>query len=311
MKRLTSCGRVLLAVFGIWLWLPSHLAAAAGTGNLYVADWPNGVKEFTPGGVESYFAGVTAPFGLAFDRSGNLFVSEADASTNSIIKVTPSGVQSTFASGLDGPNGLAFDSSGNLFEADASSGTIYKFTPSGVQSTFASGLDEPNGLAFDSSGDLFVTDSNAGDIYKFTPSGVRSTFASGLGDPIGLAFNSSGILFEADHLSSRIYEFTPSGSQSTFAIAPWNPVDLAFDSSGNLFVSDLNYGSVSRIRTQRDLVRLRWQAPLDRAIRLGIRSNAHPRTQHNCPSHRRRNRAFRIRLATTGSEKIGSIRRRQ
>src|SRR5439155_475104 len=86
------------------------------------------------------------PYGLAFDGSGNLF--EADFSSGAIVKFTPDGTESTFASGLNTPIGLAFDSSSNLFEADQGSGTIFMFTPAGTKSTFASGLSGPSGLAF-------------------------------------------------------------------------------------------------------------------------------------------------------------------
>src|SRR5438046_1610152 len=117
---------------------------------------------------------------------GDLY--EADNSSNTILKFTPDGTKSTFASGLNRPFGLAFDGSGNLFEADYDSGTIFKFAPDGTKTTFASGLSNPTGLAFDSSGNLFEADQGSGTIFIFTPFGTKSTFASGLGAPSGLAF---------------------------------------------------------------------------------------------------------------------------
>src|SRR5438045_2996037 len=120
---------------------------------------------------------------------GDLY--EADNSSNTILKFTPDGTKSTFASGLSGPVGLAFDGSGNLFEADYNSNTIFKFTPDGTKSAFASGLSNPAGLAFDSSGNLFEADQASGTIFTFTPAGTRSTFASGLSGPSGLAFRAS------------------------------------------------------------------------------------------------------------------------
>ena len=112
--------------------------ADGGSGNIY---------EFTPNGTRSTFAsGLDGPQGLAFNSSGDLFVSAA----NNIYEYTPNGTQSTFASGLNGPLGLAFDSSGDLLVAVVGSGfgSIYEYTPNGTQSTFASGLDGPWGLAF-------------------------------------------------------------------------------------------------------------------------------------------------------------------
>lgn len=170
---------------------------------------------------------------------GDLYVS--DAINGTIVKVTPAGTKSTFASGLDGPRGLAFDRSGNLFVAQSSSGAVSKFAPDGTESTFTSGLSQPVALAFDGSGNLFVTESfgDIGDISKFTPEGVKSTFASD-GNLLGLAFDISGNLF-ASHggptdLLGGIFKLTPDGSGSDFASAA-GP-GLAFGPSGDLFATD-------------------------------------------------------------------------
>ena len=92
--------------------------------------------------------------GLAFDSSGNLFVSIetfSDPGADSIVYFTPMGVKSTFATRLTTPRGLAFDSSRNLFVAEANAipdGDILKFTPGGVRSTFATGFGRPEFLTF-------------------------------------------------------------------------------------------------------------------------------------------------------------------
>jgi len=70
-------------------------------------------------------------------QAQNLFV--ANWADNDIIEITPSGVQSIFASGLDGPYGLAFNSAGDLFVANFFGGDIIEITPSGTQSIIASG----------------------------------------------------------------------------------------------------------------------------------------------------------------------------
>src|SRR5437870_196423 len=131
-----------------------------GAGNVYVADAAAGVVyKFT--GTLSTFASVPAAFGLAFDSAGNLFVSTqceafpaGDCTDPTIggriVKITPSGIQTTFASGLgDGDlRGLAFDALGNLFVADLglaaghdpSRAMVLKITPTGLVSVFASGV---------------------------------------------------------------------------------------------------------------------------------------------------------------------------
>src|SRR5262249_2257426 len=47
---------------------------------------------------------------------------------------------------------------GNVYAADYSANTIIKITPDGTESTFASGLNHPFGVAVDNFGDVFVSD---------------------------------------------------------------------------------------------------------------------------------------------------------
>src|SRR5436305_871768 len=103
---------------------------------------------------------LNGPRGMTFDGAGNLFAStqcEAFPAGNCtdptiggrIVKITPDGIQTTFASGLgDGDlRGLAFDAFGNLFVADLglaaghdpSRAMVLKITPTGLASVFASG----------------------------------------------------------------------------------------------------------------------------------------------------------------------------
>ncbi len=170
-----------------WFTLPSHLEAASGTGNLFLADYRgNFIYNFTPDGTRSTFAsGLNGPNGLTFDSGGNFFV--ADSLSNHIYKYASSGTRSTFAS-FGSPSGLAFDGNGKLFVSNYWGNSISEFTPNGSQSICASGLNGPSGLAFDGSGNLFEADYGSGSIYEFTPNGTRSTFASGFNAPSGLAF---------------------------------------------------------------------------------------------------------------------------
>jgi len=137
-------------------------------GNLYVAadDYlgdsnDQTIFKFAPDGTRTVFVGPSAfapgayPLGLAFDSSGNLFVSTdcfCDPGSDIILEFTPTGVESTFATGLTNPRGLAFDSSGNLFVAESNDfpdGDILEFPPGGGTPTvFASGLNRPQFLTF-------------------------------------------------------------------------------------------------------------------------------------------------------------------
>lgn len=141
--------------------------AFATNGDLVIADSGNHViRRMTPAGMVTTMAGVpeqwgasdgkgdqvrfNGPVAVAFDRSGNLFIS--DSFNHVIREMTPAGIVSTFAGQLaedgfiDGsrnqarfgaPAEMAFDTSGNLFVADAFFNTIRKIAPDGTVSTVA------------------------------------------------------------------------------------------------------------------------------------------------------------------------------
>jgi DNA-binding beta-propeller fold protein YncE len=138
--------------------VPGHGMGLAfdSAGNLFAADATDqSIYKFTPDGTRSVFVGPeaftkpgTGPIGLAFDRFGNLFVSTAVFPYNGdgILKFTPRGVRSTFASGLPNPRSLIFDSAGKLFLAQippSAGGDILKFTRNGVPTVFASEIGAP------------------------------------------------------------------------------------------------------------------------------------------------------------------------
>jgi sugar lactone lactonase YvrE len=127
-----------------------------------------------------------SPQGVAIDSAGNAFV--ADTGNDTIRKVTPAGVVSTFAGtagvpsiagSSDGvgaaarfnmPTAIAIDPSDNLYVADTRNQTVRKITPAGVVTTVVGvagvtgvapgplpgGLSGPFGLVFDG-GALYVS----------------------------------------------------------------------------------------------------------------------------------------------------------
>jgi sugar lactone lactonase YvrE len=196
------------------------------------------ITKFTTDGISSLFASTApgTPYGLAFDRAGNLYVA---VSGDKILRFTPEGAQSVFAeTNLVTPTGLAFDGAGNLYVANNGDSTIAKFTPEGVGSVLAaSGLARPSGLAFDGAGNLYVANGSSR-IMKFTPEGVGSLFATTGAYPTGLAFDGTGNLYAANYHGYNIQKFTPEGSSSVFASILNSPWGLAFDRAGNLYVAN-------------------------------------------------------------------------
>jgi sugar lactone lactonase YvrE len=124
-------------------------------GNLYAANnasGANSIMKFAPDGSSSTFVAFSGPgqsiTAMAFDREGNLFAQRG----GSILRITPGGVQSTFAPG-DFQSALAFDEGGDLFAGanafNSNEAAIVKFAPDGTQSTFAFGPLFPTAIAFE------------------------------------------------------------------------------------------------------------------------------------------------------------------
>lgn len=196
-------------------------------------------------------ANLCDPQGLAFDRSGDLFVS--DDSNNRILEFKPpftsgeSAVLSigqvsddTTQSSLNSPLGLAFDSSGNLWVADNGNNRVLEFKsplannesaslvigqPSFVSNSTTTDnttLDSPDALTFDHSGNLWVTDAGNRRVLEYS-------------SPVTMGENATVVIGQANFSSSSTFE-----SQS---VTP-SPYGIAFDSSGNLWVADTYDGRV-------------------------------------------------------------------
>ncbi|MFM7131998.1 MAG: PEP-CTERM sorting domain-containing protein [bacterium] len=197
--------------------------------------------------------GLNVNHGLAFDTSGNLFV--ANSQTSSILKITPGGVSSVFATNrIFGPEALAFDSSGNLFISNTQNGTIVKADSAGTVSNFATLVGDARGLGFDSSGNLYASTFGSSKILKFTPGGSRSDFVASTNNSYGLTVDSSDNVYYSSYdlftsPNNLIVKVTPGGSSSTFATGNSGPVGLVFDSAGNLYVANNGNGRINKFNS--------------------------------------------------------------
>jgi sugar lactone lactonase YvrE len=221
---------------------------------IYVSNGNDTILKFdsVTGANLGVFATPYHPRGIATDSSGNVYVISWGSQT--VMKYTPAGVGSVFATGLQGGETLAFDSHDNLYVGNLSNHTIVRYTPQGTPSLFATTGGDMYGMTFDPLGNLYASFFYSGTVERFAPNGTHSIFASGMTNPTGLAFDSAGDLYVGDWATADIHRFSPNGADSIFVQGSTsglvNPEGLAFDSADNLYVADPsggpNFGRVER-----------------------------------------------------------------
>ncbi|MGD0778292.1 MAG: hypothetical protein ABSC05_36380 [Candidatus Solibacter sp.] len=194
---------------------------------------------------------MLAPFSVAADSSGNLYV--AEFGTNRIRKIDTSGnITTAIGDGNQGfagdggppakvemtlPTGVAVDSSGNLYFADSLNNRIRKLSGSTVNTIAGNGvlshsgdggaptaaqLNAPQGVAVDTAGNLYIADTS-NNVVRRVSGGVISNFAG-----TGTA-GSSGDGGAA------------SGAQLN------GPQGLAVDTAGNLYIADTQNSRVRKV----------------------------------------------------------------
>ncbi|MBV8726180.1 MAG: hypothetical protein JO233_00220 [Candidatus Eremiobacteraeota bacterium] len=195
------------------------------------------------------------PFGVVYDRSGKLYVSDAGAQRIRIVEKdgfahTLAGSGEPIATGLwveggyqDGPGntarfnrpaGLAVGSDGVLYVADTNNHCIRRVDADGNVTTYAgrpeavghldgarnvATFDRPTGLALDASGTLYVADFSG--IRAISPTGVVKTIPQFGNAPFGVAVantDAGAVIFAADE--SGVLRRTPDGIVERYASMP-------------------------------------------------------------------------------------------
>jgi len=187
--------------------------------------------------VSTYFSdpAIRITDAIVFDADGNLYGS--DFNGDSVYKVTPDGIATTFVSGLANPNGLAFDSNGNLFVVEYSGASIHKYDPTGVLlESFAVGAF-PSGLikAFNSDDMIFTLTSNSS-INSLSASGAVSEIYQGapLNTPVGLAYDDFGSLYAGNYVGREIYKVFQGGTEFVATVP---------DGGNNSFLAFITFGN--------------------------------------------------------------------
>lgn len=193
------------------------------------------------GDITEFSGDITNPTGVAFDNSGQMFVSSRMDGT--VYRVTPFKEAVPFVRNLGIATGIAFDKTDTMYVGDRT-GTIYKVNGIGEESAWAQ--LEPSvsayHLAVGPDGALYVagpTVASFDSIMRIDSKGKVSVFYKGLGRPQGLAFDEAGNLLVAASLHGRrgIVRISSEGKTADMHVAGMNLVGLAFNSTGELAVA--------------------------------------------------------------------------
>jgi sugar lactone lactonase YvrE len=195
----------------------------------------------TNGEVQEFSGDIMNPTGIAFDPSGQMFVTSR--MDGIVYRVTPFKEAVVFAQNLGVATGIAFDKQGRMYVGDRT-GTIYRISGIGEGQSWAQ--VEPSvsayHIAFGPDDALYLTGptvSSHESVVRIDGDGTSSLFFRGLGRPQGLAFDREGNLYVAASLRGRrgVVRINPDGSDAELVVAGMNVVGLAFGADGDMVVA--------------------------------------------------------------------------
>ena len=196
--------------------------------------------------------GATNPEGLAFDATGNLYVSEwgldqiSEFTTTGTVSILTGGEGTGFGGDgspakfgvLNGPKGIALDAAGNIWFSDSGNNRIRQIGVDGIIRTVI-GSGAPG----------------------YTPPGSDPTLLS-VYAPDGLFIDSGGTAYWAEELNHRIRKYNPAShiladvagstppltsSGPPTSLLLFNPDAAVTDPAGNLYISDSSNNVIRKI----------------------------------------------------------------
>lgn len=257
MKKLLLAGALLAFAFNSNAQIITSIA-----GNSFGCCFGLDSGSYAGDGAAATAAGLWWPSSIAFDASGNMYIS--DFYNNRVRKVSTSGIITTVA-------GNGFISYYPLHTGG--------YSGDGGPATSAE-LNHPTSVAVDGSGNLYIADQGNGRIRKVSTAGIITTFAGtgtggALGDggsatsanisPTAICFDGANNMYIADQSNSRIRKINTSGIISTVAgngvtgfsgdgfaataAQLYYPQGVAVDASGNIYIDDVSNNRIRKVNT--------------------------------------------------------------
>jgi uncharacterized protein (TIGR03437 family) len=244
---INSDGTVLIADTG-----NSSIRKVATDGTITTISGTGATAAIAQGDDTATKLAMIAPFGVAADGSGNVFI--AEYGTNRIRKVDSSGKITTaigdgnqgFAGDggpankveMSGPTAVTVDSSGNIYFADSRNNRIRKLAGGNVTTIVGNGLvsysgdggpavsaqlNAPLGVAVDPAGNIYIADTSNNVVRKIGTNGNITNFAGNA----SAGSNGDGGVATAAQLSG--------------------PQGVAVDSAGNVFIADTLNNKIRKV----------------------------------------------------------------
>ncbi len=219
---------------------------------------------------------ISAPFGIALDTIGNVFVS--DTANHRIVKWAPGATTGTVVAGGNGygfganqfkqPLGIFISPKGDLYVADNNNSRVQKFPAGSTIATNgitvaggnsngskANQLNTPSGIYVDENDTVYVADRNNSRIQKWAPGATSGvTVISGnafqLWFPTAIARDAAGNFYINDPLKGIIRRYAPgitdAANGTLVATGLTTPSSAFVDRNGDLFSTDLLGSSVKK-----------------------------------------------------------------
>ena len=245
-----TSGCQMILTTGVISMVDGALSSYTGDGytaNIYSGTTPCSAANLTNCVVAATSSHLYAPYGLAFDNSGNLYIAEEYKNAVLVVNTTTANTNKLFsntANEIDIPAGTVAKIAGATTAGSSTCPNGYYPTTNGCNypatggtytvgaSANASMIDAPYGVAVDPSGNVYYSDE-----YNYNMVEVPAT-----GSSAGDIYLYAGV---QDTKGSIPFPVTTRANNGSFAIG--NPHGVAADSNSNVYFTDAANGAIWRV----------------------------------------------------------------